>query len=114
MYIALRRNEVKEKSNVNGIQRWMDGVEEPEPIWADGDKALSGSDEKGRTQRQTMALKNVAYRLTASISFVGPAAPTRNRAWRSRSRAVFEGVSASNGPYPIQDAEIFRILRVWK
>lgn len=64
-YIALRRNEVKEKVNVNAVQRWMTGDRDPEPIWADGDKALSGSDEKGRTQRQTMALQNVKYLLTA-------------------------------------------------
>jgi CRISPR-associated protein Cas5d len=66
-YIALRRNEVKEKISVNAVLRWMDGKETPEPIWADGDRALTGSDEKGRTQRQTMALKDVRYRLHAYI-----------------------------------------------
>jgi CRISPR-associated protein Cas5d len=62
-YIALRRNEVK--GRVPGrttLNKWMDGREAPEPLWADG------SDETtGRTQRQTMALKNVRYRLTAKI-----------------------------------------------
>ncbi len=66
-YIALRRNEVKEKASVGSVQRWMSGAEEPEPLWADGDREFSGSDEKGRTQRQTMALKDVRYRLHASI-----------------------------------------------
>jgi len=66
-YLALRRNEVKEKVNVNFVLRWMAGKEEPQPIWADGDRELTGSDEKGRTQRQTMALKNVCYRLHAEI-----------------------------------------------
>jgi CRISPR-associated protein Cas5d len=66
-YIALRRNEVKEKISLNAVLRWMDGKETPEPIWADGDRALTGSDEKGRTQRQTMALKDVRYRLHAHI-----------------------------------------------
>ena len=66
-FIALRRNEVKEKISVNAVLRWMDGRESPEPIWADGDRALTGSDEKGRTQRQTMALKDVHYRLHAHI-----------------------------------------------
>ncbi len=65
-YIALRRNEVKEKISVNAVIRWIE-KEPPEPIWADGDRALTGSDEKGRTQRQTMALKNVRYRLHAHI-----------------------------------------------
>jgi len=66
-YIALRRNEVKEKISLNAVFRWMDRKENPEPIWADGDRALTGSDEKGRTQRQTMALKDVRYRLHAHI-----------------------------------------------
>lgn len=66
-YIALRRNEVKEKVNVNAVERWMSGDGQPEPIWADGDKDTSGSDEKGRTQRQTMALQDVEYRVWAHI-----------------------------------------------
>lgn len=62
-YIALRRNEVK--GCVPGaavLNRWMDGRETPEPLWADGNDETTG-----RTQRQTMALKNVRYRLTARI-----------------------------------------------
>lgn len=67
-YIALRRNEVKEKSpGTDTILAWMSGKREPEPIRADADEATSGSKEKGRTQRQTMALKNVRYRLHAEI-----------------------------------------------
>jgi CRISPR-associated protein Cas5d len=66
-YIALRRNEVKEKINVNAVGRWMNSSENPMPICADGDSDQLGSDEKGRTQRQTMALKNVRYRLTAEV-----------------------------------------------
>jgi CRISPR-associated protein Cas5d len=61
-YIALRRNEVK--GCVPGqatLNQWMAGAE-PEPLWADG-----GDETTGRTQRQTMALKNVRYRLTARI-----------------------------------------------
>jgi CRISPR-associated protein Cas5d len=63
-YIALRRNETKDKANVKSA--WIDGKENPEPIWADGTKDLVGSD-KGRTQRQTMALKDVRYRIHAKI-----------------------------------------------
>ncbi|HEV7670763.1 MAG TPA: type I-C CRISPR-associated protein Cas5c [Thermoanaerobaculia bacterium] len=66
-FLALRRNEVKEKINVTAVSAWMEGKREPEPIWADGDRELVGTDEKGRTQRQTMALRNVHYRLTAEI-----------------------------------------------
>lgn len=62
-YIALRRNEVK--GCVPGqatLNQWMAGAE-PKPLWADSDDETTG-----RTQRQTMALKNVRYRLTAKIA----------------------------------------------
>ena len=62
-YISLRRNEVKEHIDLKAVVRWMEGKEELEPIWADGmDNA-----KKGRTQRQTMALKDVRYRLHAEV-----------------------------------------------
>lgn len=62
-YIALRRNEVKGcvPGNVT-LNQWMNGTAAPEPLWADGNE-----DTTGRTQRQTMALKNVRYRLTARM-----------------------------------------------
>jgi len=67
-YIALRRNEVKDKvPKLPTLQRWMDGKEEPQPIMADGTLDTMGTDQKGRTQRQTMALKDVHYRLHAAI-----------------------------------------------
>lgn len=63
-YIALRRNEVKEKISVNEVARWMKDTECPiTPLFADA----TGDDYKGRTQRQTMALKHVQYRLHAEI-----------------------------------------------
>ena len=62
-YIALRRNEVKGRVPGTAIlNKWMSGKEKPEPLWADSDDETTG-----RTQRQTMALKNVRYRLTAKI-----------------------------------------------
>lgn len=61
-YIALRRNEVKEKASVPAILKWMRGTAEPVPILAD-DTAES----KGRTQRQTMALRDVEYHIHARI-----------------------------------------------
>lgn len=66
-YIALRRNEVKDKLNATAAGRWMAGKEAPEPIWADADKGLLGTDQKGRTQRQTMALRDPRFRVTAQI-----------------------------------------------
>jgi CRISPR-associated protein Cas5d len=67
-YIALRRNEVKDiVPGAATLNKWMSGAEAPEPLWADGGKDDLGTDQKGRTQRQTMALKNVRYRLHARI-----------------------------------------------
>lgn len=67
-YLALRRNEVKDKApSERTIAQWMSGKVAAEPIWADGGKDHLGTDQKGRTQRQTMALKDVHYRLYADI-----------------------------------------------
>ncbi|MCE5359416.1 MAG: type I-C CRISPR-associated protein Cas5 [Acidithiobacillus sp.] len=67
-WIGLRRNEVKEKApSERTIHRWMSGQLEPEPIWADADSSWTGTDQKGRTQRQTMALKNPHYRVSAHV-----------------------------------------------
>jgi len=66
-YIALRRNETKEKLSIDKVQDWMAGKAPPEPILADADSVISGGDAKGRTQRQTLALRDVRYRLHARI-----------------------------------------------
>lgn len=61
-FIALRRNEVKGRAPADRtISSWMKG-ETPQPLMADGNDEATG-----RTQRQTMALKDVRYRLTAEI-----------------------------------------------
>lgn len=64
-YIALMRNEVKEKVSLKSIQRWMRDPSTFEPLLADATREETGQDTKGRTQRQTMALRDVRYRLTA-------------------------------------------------
>ncbi len=67
-YIALRRNEVKDRVPPDRtVKSWMEGREDPEPLWADGDRESLGTDQKGRTQRQTMALKDVHYRIWAHL-----------------------------------------------
>ena len=67
-YIALKRNEVKEKlPPTRTIHQWIEGEKPPQPIFADGMPDTLGTDLKGRTQRQTMALKNVHYRLHAYV-----------------------------------------------
>jgi len=66
-YIALRRNEVKEKISVSQINKYMTSNKDIEPLFADATKDFAGTDAKGRTQRQTMALQNVYYRIYAKI-----------------------------------------------
>lgn len=67
-FIALRRNEVKNKMDPEStILSWAQGRSEPEPLWADGTKDMLGTDQKGRTQRQTIALRDVRYRIQARM-----------------------------------------------
>lgn len=81
-YIALRRNEVKDKGpSERTVLRWMSGKEQPQPIWADD--AETG--EAGRTQRQTMALKQVRYRLHAYVH-VWPGMEDRLQAFEAQFR----------------------------
>ena len=58
-WIALRRNEVKSVVPEPTVSRWMSGKSHPEPLFAD--------DTDERTQRQTIALRDVNYRLHARI-----------------------------------------------
>ena len=64
-YIALRRNEVKGNVGIQDVSKWMKGKTEIEPFRADD----MDNDLKGRTQRQTMALKDVSYRIYAHMRF---------------------------------------------
>lgn len=66
-YIALRRNEVKDKVSEAMVKKWMSGTAEPTPLLADADKSITGTDQRGRTQRQTMAIRAPHYRLHARI-----------------------------------------------
>ena len=65
-YIALKRNEVKDKIGDQAVTRAMRGAEAP-IIVGDATKEMTGTDAIGRTQRQTMALRDVRYRITAHI-----------------------------------------------
>lgn len=66
-YIALRRNEVKGRIEMGSVDDFMKGTKSIEPIWADGDSSIYPGGTQGRTQRQTMALKDVRYRLHAYV-----------------------------------------------
>lgn len=62
-FIALRRNEVKGRAPADKtIRQWMEGKVAPQPLMADGDDEATG-----RTQRQSIALKDVRYRITAEL-----------------------------------------------
>lgn len=65
-YMALKRNEVKETISESAIRRAMRGGDAP-LVLADNTREMSGSDQVGRTQRQTMALCDVRYRIHAHI-----------------------------------------------
>jgi CRISPR-associated protein Cas5d len=78
-YIALMRNEVKEKVSSKDIKKWMQDPSLVKPIYADATKEQSGSDKKGRTQRQTMALRDVRYRITAVLVLFHEDTKLRNK-----------------------------------
>ena len=82
-YIGLRRNEVKNKAdNETTILGWASGKYPPEALFADA----TGEEAKGRTQRQTMALKNVRYRLTAVMkSRVGRSLSSQDAQYERRA-----------------------------
>ena len=66
-FIALRRNEIKDKIGERAVLAAARRGEEFQPIIADATREMIGSDQKGRTQRQTIALKNVRYQIHAHI-----------------------------------------------
>lgn len=61
-YIALMRNEIKEKISEASVKKWIKDPSKLEPIYGDATEEA-----KGRTQRQTMALKDVRYRIGAEL-----------------------------------------------
>ncbi|QAA76686.1 MAG: CRISPR-associated protein Cas5 [Candidatus Bipolaricaulis sibiricus] len=97
-YISLRRNEVKDKVSTTNVQQWMTGRSPPEPIWADGTDVELGTDMKGRTQRQTMALCNVHYRLHAEIR-PWPGFEDRLQAMEEQFRRRAAGGKCIHQPY---------------
>ena len=90
-YIALMRNEVKEKISEAAVKKYMKDPSLTEPIYADATKDESGTDTKGRTQRQTMALKNVHYRLHAQVALYREDAELRQKIERSFERRAKNG-----------------------
>jgi CRISPR-associated protein Cas5d len=117
-YIALRRNEMKGKLAEAPVLKWARGAD-AQPMWADGDEEGSG-----RTQRQTMALKDVRYRLHAHMVLWQESIPAGkvNSEFRRRANAgkcfaqpsfglrefpaYFELATENNGPAISWDADL--------
>jgi CRISPR-associated protein Cas5d len=90
-YIALMRNEVKEKISEGDVKKAMKNSSSLQPIYADATTEESGSDKKGRTQRQTMALKNVRYRIHAQVALYNENLELRQKIERSFERRAKNG-----------------------
>lgn len=90
-YVALMRNEVKEKISSASVKRWMKSPADLTPIYADGTKDELGTDAKGRTQRQTMALKRPRYRIHGRAVLYREDHGLRNKIERSFRRRAEKG-----------------------
>lgn len=90
-YVSLMRNEVKEKISVSSVKKWMKDPSQVTPLYADATKDDAGTDTKGRTQRQTMALKAPRYRLHASAVLFNEQAELRQKIERSFERRARRG-----------------------
>ncbi len=90
-YIALMRNEVKEKISEAAIKKAIKNPSSLEPIYADATSSETGTDTKGRTQRQTMALKNVRYRIEAHVVLHQENPELRQKIERSFERRAKNG-----------------------
>ena len=90
-YVALMRNEVKEKVSVSSVKKWMKDASGLTPIYADATMAEVGTDTKGRTQRQTMALKAPRYRLHGHAVLFDENPDARMKIQRSFERRARRG-----------------------
>lgn len=73
-FIALRRNEVQGKISTKNVEAAMAGRKPLEPLLADA----MDEEGSGRTQRQTMALRDVEYILEAAIRLTPAADPAQD------------------------------------
>ncbi len=90
-FIGLRRNEVKEKApGLRTIRGWMAG-KPIRQIFADATEEEAGDDQHGRTQRNTVALKNVAYIIEADVRVRPGTGETPTKYYESFERRVKHG-----------------------
>ena len=69
-FTAFKRNEVNDRISINNAKSWMKGTKEFEPYFAD--------DSKNRAQRNTIALRDVDYAITAHFEMTPQAGPSDN------------------------------------
>lgn len=67
-FVFLRRNEVKDKVNLGHVRTSMASGTPVRPLVADATAAFTGTDQVGRTQRQTIALVKPHYRITGHLN----------------------------------------------
>ncbi len=97
-FIALRRNEVKDKLSEKAIRSVSQKGGELEPIIVDATREIYGTDAKGRTQRQTIALKNVHYRIHACIQ-PRPGMENRIKSLEGQAERRLQGGKCFYQPY---------------
>lgn len=97
-YIALRRNEMKNHVPMPAVRKMMTPGVPVEPIYADATRESTGQDTLGRTQRQTMALKDVRYRIQAHLQ-CAPGMETRLPALMEQATRRISGGKCFQQPY---------------
>jgi len=90
-FIGLRRNEVQGKISTAKAKQWMKGKGTPSPLFADAMGRAQGGEGIGRTQRNTVALKDVAYIIEADIWVRPDVNESPRKYYESFSRRVNRG-----------------------
>ena len=66
-YVSIRRNEVQGRVSTTDVQKWIGDPTTFEPYFADS-AGREGAQGENRTQRNTLALRDVAYVIEASVA----------------------------------------------
>lgn len=90
-FIGLRRNEVQGKISTQKAKQWMSGKGIPKPLVADAMGRSQGGEGEGRTQRNTVALKDVAYVIEADVCVRPEVKETPVKYYESFQRRVERG-----------------------
>ena len=116
--VGVRRNEIQGKIAPLAVKRWIADAATFEPYLVDS-AGREGAGGQSRTQRNTLALRNVAYLIEASV-FLTPQANQQRSARRKPRRAPWAGhggqvcrdVSAARREGAVFSPAISRMSRV--